>query len=501
MRRLAWLLLVWNVVFLAAAGEVSAADFLVPGSRGAAMAGSIVAVTQDGHSVWYNPAMLADTDVCRFGLQYVGIFPSLSTSISNYGSLGQIPYLQGNDSSGQLSQTQTRVRIQDVFNNDARPDPFHGVNISLLLPITKMMPKFPLRMGLGLSILVPGAGTNVVKVTGYTPDQPFYPVFGSRIQRLRIFAGLGFEIVRDMLSIGIGATVFTNIEGEVGSLTPMTTFDSSEPTDEQDLPAPSKATFGQKLGTTASPVFGLHFRPIKWLELGAYYRMEQSMNLSFDVAAGVDVNMGYKLVAEMPYYLKSQFFFIPSSAGFGGGFHVGDSLLLTAQLDWIFWSRLTQNINIADFDVIEGMINDQGGLVPLEQYGDFKVRSYPVPKIRSRDVFSPKAGLEWSIKGFTRFRLGYAYNPSALEVDQNYLNLLLDNNYHTVSGGVGFSLTDPLGYLEKPVLLDFHVLVDILEPRYNHVGLLDEAGGYHAKGVVETSGTFLSVGVELTLQL
>jgi len=114
----------------------------------------------------------------------------------------------------------------------------------------------------------------------------------------------------------------------------------------------------------------------------------------------------------------------------------------------------------------------------------------------------PKAGLEWTLLGgYTKVRLGYAYNPSALEASQDYQNLLMDNTYHTVSGGIGFSLTDPLEYLTFPVLLDIHVLVDILEPRVQRVGLPDPMAGYHAKGLVETRGYFWGFGIELTMQL
>jgi long-subunit fatty acid transport protein len=489
---------VWLVGIPAA---VHASDFLVPGSRGTAMAGALVANSEDGHATWYNPALLARTDDCHFGLQYTGIFPSLTANVHNYGSLGLVPHFQGFDKQGALNRTQTQLRVNDMFSGQADPDAFHGFNITLLLPITKMMPKFPYRIGFGLSILVPGAGTSVVRVAGHTADQPFYPVFGSRIQRLRLYAGAGFEILKDKLSIGVGATVFTNIQGEVGTLTPMTTFDYTHPKEKQDLPAPSKATFAQDLGTTASPIFGIQFRPIKGLDFGAYYRMAQSMDLNFNVAAGVDVRMGYKLAAEMPYYLKSDFFYIPASTGLGAGVSLIPGLLLTAQVDWVFWSGLTDNINIADFDIVPGNINDKGGLVPLEEYGDFKARSYPVPGIRARDVFSPKAGLEWTWWGFTYLRAGYAFTPSALEPDQQYMNMLLDNNYHTISGGVGFSLKDPLQFIEKPILLDFHFAANVLEKRYNRVGLNDLDGGFHAKGVVETGGTFFGLGVELTLQL
>ncbi len=500
-RRVVGFLVGVSCLLLGLSGVSYAGDVLVPGSRGAAMGGALAANSRDGHAIWYNPALLATTDVAMFGIQYSALFPSLQTKVQNYGSLGQVPFFQDWDGQGALSESRTRLRVDGMFASQAEPDDFHGMNITLLIPITKFMPRFPYRIGFGFSILVPGAGTSVVRVAGHTADQPFYPVFGSRIQRLRLFAGMGVEVLKDTLSLGVGATLFTHIRGEVGTLTPMTTFDHNMPEERQDRPAPSKATFAQDLATTASPFFGLHVRPIEGLDFGVYYRMAQSMDLNFNVAAGVDVRMGYALKAEMPYYLKSRFFYIPASTGLGTGVSLIPGLLITAQLDWIFWSGLSRNTNVADFDIIPGNINDRGGLVPLEEYGDFKARSYPVPAIRARDVFSPKAGLEWTWWEFTRLRVGYAYNPSALEADQQYLNMLLDNSYHTVSGGLGFSLKDPLNFIENPILLDFHFMADILEPRYNRVGLKDDQGGFHAKGIVETKGTFFGLGVELTLQL
>lgn len=250
-----------------------------------------------------------------------------------------------------------------------------------------------------------------------------------------------------------------------------------------------------------SPIVGLRYQPLDWLNFGVSYRHKHGMNLDFNVAAGLDVNMGYPLEAEMPYYLRSNFFFVPSNLGGGVDFSLIPGLRLTAQLDYVFWSDLQDYINISEFDIADGMVNDDGALVPLEDYGDFKVRSYPVPRIRSRNVFSPKAGAEWTIGGFTSIRLGYAWTQSALQTDQDYQNLLLDNDYHTVSGGLGFSFLDPLGYMKKEMLLDLHFSAYILQPRSNKVGLQDDLGGFHARGVVDTSGYFLNFGVEFTVQL
>ena len=105
------------------------------------------------------------------------------------------------------------------------------------------------------------------------------------------------------------------------------------------------------------------------------------------------------------------------------------------------------------------------------------------------------------MRGYTRLRLGWSYTPSALEPDQEFGNLLLDNSYNTVSTGLGMALADPLGYMELPVLIDLHFLVSILQPRYQRVGLEDSVAGYHAMGLVKTDGYFFGFGLEATFQL
>lgn len=481
---------------------LGAQEVVAPGSRGAAMGGSMAALSDDGYGAWYNPALLVNVKDFRFGIQYLGLFTDINAKVTDYGSLGHIPYMQVLDDDGNIMLQKTRLRVDSLFGKEAEPKSLNQIDLHFALPVQRMIPGFPQRMAFGGYISVPGAGTSIVSVKGQTPDQPFYPVMGSRIQRLRMVMGVGLEVWDDVLSLGASVSILANLQGNVGSLAPMTTFDPTAAKDKQEIPNPGKATFGQEIATALTPEFGVLVTPVEGLDIGAYYRFAQAMDLRFDVAVGVDMNMGYELQADLPYYLKGRFFYVPASTGLGVGFTMIPSLTLSAQLDYVFWSQLGDNINISNFNVEPRVINDKGGLAPLEEYGDFRVRSYPVPPIRSRDTWNPKAGLEWTLKGgFTKIRLGYSYNPSALESDQEYMNLLLDNSYHTVSGGVGFSLMDPLGYLKLPVLIDLHALVNILVERTNSVGLLDSDAGYHAKGWVETSGYMYGFGVDFTVQL
>jgi len=463
------------------------------------MAGSLAAASADAHAAWYNPALLSLGDHFRFGLAYSSAWPSLDASVDNYGSLGFIPAMQVQTDNGRLSASKSRLLVDRVFSRDAQPEPFNGISIGVLLPLQRMLPRFPLKVGLATSIMAPCTGACVVRVQSHTPDQAFYPVFGSRNQRLHVMAGLGIEILEDLWSVGVSASVLANMSGDVGSLTPISRFDPADPT--ANPPPPSKATFSQNLDTSATPLFGTLIRPLDQLSIGAWYRFAESLNLDFAVDAGVSVDMGFPFESHMPYFLDSNFFYVPAATGLALAFNPLDDLLLTAQLDWTFWSGLSEKINVSRFDVEPSAVNDDGGLDTLEQYGDFRVRSLPFPVLKARNTLSPRAGVEYTLKQFTRFRAGWARIPSALDPDQAYLNLLLDNTRHDITGGVGFSLYDPLRYIEKPVLLDVNAGVSLLEPHRNLVGLKDDAAGYHAKGVVLTKGYFFTFGIELTLEL
>lgn len=481
-----------------------AQDFHPPGSRGAAMAGAMGAICDDGYGAWYNPAQLIAEDKFKFGVQFSGMIPDLSATVVNRGTLGWIPYFQDHNADGSLSNGQTLLRTQRMFNEEARPEPLYGFNIHLLLPLKRMIPKFPLRVGFGAAVFAPCAGACIVKVNAHTPDQPFYPVFGSRVQRLQILLGVGIEVIKELLSVGASVSVLAAMEGTVGSMTPISTFDPDNPDSGQ--PEPSKATFSQDLGSASTPQLGLLVTPLGRkqdidLRIGAFYRFPQRLSLKFAVDAGVAMDMGYSIEANMPYFLKSSFFYVPAAAGVSVGARLARHLVLAAQVDWVFWADLPNNINLSRFEVAPEQINDNGGLRPMEEYGDFRVRSLAFPKIRARNILIPRFGAEYAIKGLTRLRLGWAYTPSALDPDQQFQNLLLDNSYHTVSTGIGFSLKDPLEYLKYPILLDVHYTTNILNPRHNRVGLKDEPAGYHAQGVVLTEGYFFGFGVELTLQL
>ena len=481
-----------------AAQPARAYDFLVPGSRGPALGGAMAATTDDAFAVWHNPALLARSDSYRFGLSYALIDPQLNVSVNQYGSLGFVPSLQAYDSTGQLGQEATRNRISDSFGL-ASPDMVHGFNLHMLFPIHRMIPKLPFRAGLGATLFIPCGGTCVVKVKGHTPDQPFFPVFGSRNQRLRLMVGLGIEIIKDWWTLGISGSFFTSMKGVVSSYTPVATYDPDNP--DANQPAASTATFDQELGTTVTPVLGTAITPIPELAIGLFYRFAERLDLEFTVDAGVSFDLGYPIEAQMPYFLETDFFFVPATLGLAVSGTLFDSLSITAQLDYVFWSDVTDNININQFDLKDGAINDKGGLITMEEYGDFRVRSLPPPKIRARNIFVPRVGLEYTLNKYVQFRGGYSYTPSALEADQKYHNMLLDNTYHTIGLGVGFRYYDPLDLLDLPILIDLHGQMLVLEPRYNKIGVADEVGGYHAKGVVETSGFYWGIGINVTFQL
>ena len=475
-------------------------DLMPPGSRGAALGGAMAANCESGYAAWYNPALLTLSNEFKFSLQYSALFPRTNSRVEKYGSLGFIPYMQDYDADGRLSYAKTRLRIDHLFGEEAQPQTLDGFDVQLLLPLKRMIPRFPVRVGFGAMIFAPCAGSCIVKVNAHTSDQPFYPVFGTRSQRLHVLFGIGIEVLEDVLSIGAAVSILADMSGNVGSLTPISTFDPDSPEEKQ--PGPSKATFSQDLGTSATPIFGALVRPVDALRIGAYYRFAQRLGLQFEVDAGVAVDMGFPLESQMPYTLESSFFYVPASTGLGIGATIADRLLITGQVDWVFWSGVADNINISDFDVNPEVINDDGGLTTMEEYGDFRVRQLPPPHIKARDIIVPRVAAEYAfMRGYTRLRLGWAYTPSALEPDQEFGNLLLDNSYHTVSSGLGMALADPLGYMELPVLIDLHFLVSILQPRYQRVGLRDPVAGYHAKGLVKTDGYFFGFGLEATFQL
>jgi len=487
------------LLLLVPAPEASAYDFLQPGSRGSSLAGAMAANSSDAFAVWYNPALLGQVDDHRFGLDYAILYPVLKVEVDQVGSLGFVPALQGYDSGEHLSQSLTLSRINEAFGTEAPPEMLHGFNVHLLVPLHRLMPNLPIRVGLAGTLFVPCGGTCVVKVRGHTPDQPFFPVFGSRNQRLRLMLGLGIELIRDWWAIGVSASFFCDMEGRVSSYTPVSTFDSEHP--EENPPGASTATFTQELGTNVTPVFGTVVTPTKDLSIGLYYRMAERLHVSFAVDAGVFFDMGYSIEAQMPYFLEGDFFFVPAALGLGIAGTLFGSLRLTAQVDYVFWSDVTENINVNDFDLADGATNEAGGLTTMEEYGDFRVRSLLPPKIRARNIICPRVGAEYTLNKYVQFRAGYSYAPSALEEDQEYGNMLLDNNYHTVGLGIGLSYFDALKLLELPILIDIHGQMAFLETRYNKVGVKDDIGGYQARGVVKTSGFFWSAGLTVTFQL
>jgi long-subunit fatty acid transport protein len=490
--------LAWLLAALAPA-SAGAYDFLLPSSRGAAMGGAMAASSDDAFALWYNPALIACVDEHRVGLDYGLLDPRIRAEVEQYGSLGKIPSLRFSDAQGQWSQELSRAAIDRAFGEDAIPEMLHGFSLHMLFPIHRIIRKLPVRVGLAGTLFVPCGGTCVVKVQAHTPDQPFFPIMGSRTQRLRLMLGLGLELIRNWWTIGLSVSAFTSMTGEVSSKTPVSTYDPDRP--EENQPEASTATFKQELGTTVTPMIGTVVTPLKQLRIGAYYRFAEKLDMDFDVNAGVSLNVGYAIESEMIYFLESDFFYVPAAVGLALAATPIKSLHIAVQADYVFWSDVTDTMSVSHFDVEPEALNESGGLETMEEYGNFRVRSLPPPRIKVRDIITPKIGVEYSPIRLLKIRLGYSYTPSALEPDQEYENMLLDNSYHTVGLGLGFAFYLKSKALETPFLhLDLSGQFLILQPRYNKVGVNDPEGGYHARGVVRTSGYLWGLGSQFTFR-
>ncbi|MBM4387063.1 MAG: hypothetical protein FJ088_04950, partial [Deltaproteobacteria bacterium] len=353
---------------------------------------------------------------------------------------------------------------------------------------------------LGGVIFFPDNATSIVKIEGLTPDDPTFPVFGRRLQRLVAMFGLGVEIIPGALSIGAGLTILSDITGSVESLAPISVFNPDNP-DNPPPPQPSSAVFKQDLDTETAFNFGALFSPAEWLSLAVVRRGGMTLNLDFDVEAGISINFGSPMDAMIPYTLQSNFFYIPEQYVFGAKFMPFKTQAIMLDIAWMRTGNLEDNLPITKFHIKEEALGGDGQVRSLENIGKFRVTNEVMPEVKTRDIIVPRIGIEQKLLGgMLDLRAGYSYHQSPFESNQGYENFLLDNSFHSLTFGAGLNFKDPSGIFPKPLTFSLHFQTLILNPHYNRVGKSGANGNYIGKGVVETGGYFIGGGATLTMR-
>jgi long-chain fatty acid transport protein len=368
-------------------------DTFGAGTRGAGMGGAVGASTSNLDALYYNPAGLGKSYGNTFGLGYMYSYPFITTK-------GQGQGVPGAD----------YLSMGMIFIN-------FGVSLN------EIIKKLPMQATLGVSFSVLH-DFRLAVMDDFDPDSYQYLRYGSPIKRTTGYLGLGVEVVKKWLWLGIGGHVMVSGEGTMHFVVDASTLNTTDPI------APTSQTVSMDVKTNLQPTCGIIFSPYKDLNLAfSYKRGISALFKPFKAFLYIDTAGGDASVTAMTAIIS---FYSPDMFRYGISYKIAG---LTMEFD-----------------------------ACMEQWKSFREDAPRVFRTRTprfSNIVSYHGGLEYEI-GALQIRVGYQYAPSVIP-KQNMSTNYLDTTRHIVSLGLGVRFRPPWELLYQPVSLALTVQDQILE--------------------------------------
>ncbi|HEY7955982.1 MAG TPA: hypothetical protein VII38_11850 [Polyangia bacterium] len=378
------------LLLFSAPARAAIPDVFGLGSEESALAGATAARVRDFTAGYWNPAGLA-----------LVAHPEASLGVLGFGSQLQI-----------RRPGDTRIApIADPFAilvGGAAPIPFTGVLDHRLF------------IGIALAI-VPEA---LVRVISHSPEEPFYPLYDNRTQRLVVLPALAVRLPRG-LSLGIGLNYLAGLDGQV----------AASPGATRAIEARVDESIVSHLGVNA----GVRWQATGALALALVYRQEFAIpfrTVSHNDVAGQPIDLD----------VDAEGLYTPHELVLGSALTLPHRLTASLDLEWSHWSAF------------RGPFVTVSSELPLVG----AIAAEP-PKVAFTDTFGVRGGLEWLAVARRlaelRLRAGYGFETQAAPASQPGVTNLLDGPKHRIAAGAGVRLAILGGHLR----LDVHGQLDVLQ--------------------------------------
>lgn len=171
------------------------------GSRAMGLGNAFTAVADNAFGLYYNPAGLSQTQGHEISAEFMYTDPRLEVTRLDNGQ--------------ELMTTDVRGYERSNPNESS----FRG---DLILPVTmigaqldvnRIAPGLPCNTQLGIIFSLPEKFESEYRQNDFPPDQPHLIRYGDNISHLVISAGVGVELVKDLVHVGVGTTGLLTNEG------------------------------------------------------------------------------------------------------------------------------------------------------------------------------------------------------------------------------------------------------------------------------------------------
>lgn len=351
------------------AARASVPDVFGLGSEESGVGGASVARVHDFSAAWYNPAGLTRLEQRETSLGVIGFGARLTVD-------GAAP--------------RGIAEPWGIVLGAATPVPFGGV----------------LRDRIYIAVALFLLPDTIVREIAHVPDEPFFPYYDNRTQRLVVLPAIAVRIGWG-LSVGIGANYLAGLAGQVQA--------------SEGATRAVEARVDEQIFSVLRVNAGLLWRsPRDRLAIGLSYR--QAFSVPFSTVTNNNV-------AGQPIDLSvdAEGLYQPHELTVGAALRARPWLLLSLDLEGAFWSDWR-----GPYVAVQSTLPLVGGL------------SSALPKIQFRDVIGIRAGAEARRPLAARLdgvlRLGYGFESSPVP-DQPGVTNLLDAPKHFVSAGAGLVYT------------------------------------------------------------
>jgi len=378
------------------------------GSRAISLGGAVTAVADDFSAAYYNPAGLSQTNGHHLAIEYLYTMPNIDVKKANGADLV----------------------IYDILGKE-RTEPTEataGNGLNLGIPVLGLIidindiAKLPINTQLGLAMSLPERMDILYRIHDYPPDQPHFIRYGDDIDRILIALGVGMEVVKDLVHIGVGTQAMLYGPG--------TYYIDGLSLAEENVVA--QAEFGALLDY--EPTAGLLITPLaKKLKIGISWRHEEEVQLG-TIPVTAEVFVG-GLVLTVPMILDINAFFTPEEYSFGIAYEF-NRLLVSVEANKQRWSKYAYSIT--DNYYYSGD-------------PDFE------------DTINYRLGAQYKASDKLIFTTGYCHQPSPVPDQSGKISNYLDMDKDTFSLGASYTLDPPFGITKEPVKIAGVVLYQKLE--------------------------------------
>lgn len=373
------------VLALATPVRANPAEVFGLGSRQAAQAGAGVASVDDMAAPLVNPAGLARSRGKRLTLGGQGAYANLHINDRKTGLT---------DPAG------------GIFGLTA-PAPLGG----------KLAGR--IHVGLGMYVL-PGT---IARIVARFPDEPFYPYYQGRTERLVIVPGVGVRVA-SRIEVGVAANFMAGLGGALQA--------SEGSTRALD------ARVDEKVPGVARIIAGATWQPLDALRVGLVFR--QRFEVPFATRAETEV-AGEPIDLD----LRASGQFSPTQVALGVAW-ITDAATVSADATFARWSEYP-----GPFVEVKSELPLVGPLAA------------ELPSVPWKDTFGGRVGAEAPLSdGEVILRGGYAFETSPVPAEQPGVTNLLDGPHHTIGAGVGLVFKRARG---KRVRLDLHAQIQLVQSR------------------------------------